>query len=476
MTRISSSYLPEAADSRLVPLDIVDTPEAWEHRLRLRLHMAARLLFGQPIFICEGWSLDSTSFLMVAGEILEAVEDLTRRGAKRPANIEAYSPFRIGLTRPGTYLTCYGDYLARDDCHWSGIPIFRDDADLRSRLHHALRQLDLDSIDGGQVGDLFERHLANGQVSRAIGRLAAYADRGPDLRVARGEISPASYLDTVRPLFEDVGQCLQGLGKGVWHQEILSLLDLLRKDASRMTSSSVVMAGARGIVSPDLYPAVEHASRLAYMDVHSRHEGASFSAPALTEHAPEILRVVDGHLANRRAGIPGALEFGAEDGNAGVLFEALDRVEDWTPVWKSIVRLVHMDDWQKAIAELRATATGKPLDELLQRGDFGTLEKLLAVHCPDLVLKQSVGERWGLGFRIRGRRLLPEGTDRALDILLQTAVLTLPLWFFVAPAAAGAAAVAWAITDKLVDKSLPSAMKPLSRKTIGSSLFRLFRR
>lgn len=475
MAGVRSSYLPEAADSRLVPLDIVDSPHGRSHRLRLRLHVAARILFNQPIFICEGWALDSTSFQIVASEVFDAIDKLSDE-PNPVADFDAYAPFRIGLTAPGNYLSRFSDYLARDDCYWSGNPIFRHDPDARRKVYEGLRRLEGNHAgDAERIGDLFQLYLDNGRVSRAIGKLSRYTIKAPRLRLSQGTIGSTSYFQSAMPLFEDVERCMDVLGHRIWQQEILSVIEMMCKDAARMTSSSAVMASARTILSPDLYPAVEHVSRIAYMDVHSRHEGASFSAPALDGQSPELLRAVDGHVALRRTGLPMALEFNAERDEAAAMFEQLDLADDWRSMWERIIKLAHHREWTDALREIRSKATGQSLDDLLRHGDLGKLEKMLAVHCDGLVLKRSVGERWGLGFKIRGRRLLPKGTDRALDMVIQTALITLPLWFFVAPAAAGAAAVARAVGDRLVDKFIPDIARPLSRQTVASSLFRLFR-
>ena len=115
------SYLPESADSALVSTATLESAGAGETLLRLRIETVVRLLFGEQMFIPEGWSLDSVAFLKVAHELLSAIEERRIYGSLGAA-ARRLSPFKIQILKDIGHLNRLNEYLARGDCSGPASP------------------------------------------------------------------------------------------------------------------------------------------------------------------------------------------------------------------------------------------------------------------------------------------------------------------------------------------------------------------
>lgn len=458
-------YSPESFDSELIRAPEYDLPHAKSVMVRLRLQAAARILFGDQLFIGERWSLDSVSFLLLFSEISGAIEDL---GAE--VNLDRYSPFVAEVRSDRSHPATIVEHARRGDCQWSGFPILV--ANGREREKELLaRFAEFKPASAGEYDRLGQilhdiglpQHIAN-----AVAKFARYIDdkNGRTARQLRSRGFAGGFYTQLKPAVERFKDRLAEAGEDENWRNIEAFDQACMRHEQQSPTSSTVAAISQDSLNDAMFGAIHHAARATYNLASSRGAKAVITTPAFDAARSRHIAMID-ELLRPEGEADATLEFSGHV-TLDAMFDAqLTAVTNWRSVWASVIRLSRLQEWQNGVNRLRDLTHQMPRGTcLLDSRTFRAMERMLAEHCPELVLEQTLPQRLRL-------TLHKPGTATAIEIASMVGAAAVSL-VMVAPATAGfgaAGAVLVAGGGALGGKMSAQA---IMRPRLTSSLLRTF--
>jgi len=441
---MDSNFVTECLDSKLIPLGSENEVEAHDCLLRLRLHFLIRILLGDTIVVPQGWALDSISFFAVGSEIKQAL-DILKRGNFEDRHVADSVPFKMELHLPSAnYADLLRDYLNRDNCHWSGLPVFRENRDARLLLTGELAQITRNGrFDPYAFASAAERVLENGRVASAWSDVARYFLEKPAGRTIRTQWTVNHYEVNLR-------QSLTALDD--WEDddemntEAIGQLKHFKASVERhphLTASvSSLLAHVATEYDVDARLAIEHFSN--FSQVHSvaqvtQSDSSAGSISYLSRNG--ILlgdRILRASFAECR---PNGLLVEQNLTNSPELISLLKKA-DWIDVWKSVLLLAQNPSWKRMIAEFKSA---KAVNERgLAESVFAKMENRLAKECPALALEISGVERIGLKLTDAGwSKLFGKAVGLGVGATVAAAFISIPVLAAAACIPAGCAGEAF---------------------------------
>ncbi|HEY6817523.1 MAG TPA: hypothetical protein VI168_18455 [Croceibacterium sp.] len=467
-------HLPESADSSLITLGTIRTPEAQSIRLRLRLQWVVRLLFGDTVYISEGWSLDGLAYLQVASEIIAAIEEL-REHDPGPDGLDALAPFVLERRGRRCLLETLADYLARPDCRWSGIPELAGAEDLRHRILEKINPALQLGPRGQQdavcdaFGSLLNERLG-GWLAAVIGyeslhgrnvlitpdyrQFHFYNFLKPNLLEALGKLSPDSPVE------------------GPVREALSRLVKVTERHGADLFSSSLFHKCASDHAGDLLMGPLDHLTRLAYMHLTTGAVRASYSSPALPLEAVHT-------EALQRAAFGGQdapkVHFGTSREGVEYDFRNVASQGDWKPIWRSVIQLALRREWKQAVAQFRQDTSDLLFrSTAFQTASFERMEKLLQEHCSGLVIEQTYSERLGMNLKV-AKVIEVVGQAGAAGLAVSSAVAGINVSLVAVGLAGFAGFAAPTLLEKLTNESFKQWFNPLTgKKHLRSTIFNTF--
>lgn len=476
------AYLPESADSMLVNTRTFRDAASKEVLLRFRIDCAVRLLFGDRIFIPEGWALDSIVFIKVAAEIIDAAGRLQGSGPLAHSGALP-SLFRVEARSGGSQLARYRAYAARGNCEWSGFPSWRD-REFERKVGASLAKLARGKRDPERTARCFADLDIPEGIAKGIATVSAYLDdpRWTGERLAAGGMPKKGFLEDVTPLLRELQRLFAAGVEMEAAAQLGNLIDEGSRDYERFRSSSQARVLARRHLDGRPLEAFDYLTRVHFMETATRNEAAAWSGPIYCRARQPLLTDADSSML--ALGHSCSLADYEAPGRADTkLGSALAGIVDWKEIWSSVLDLATQKEWKALVAAVRSDS-GHVTERLCNSSGFRALEKMLRANCPMLVLIENRGERIGLG--VLGRLGLLDKADKlaslgrlgakAGDIAIASSVVAAPLFFF-APAAA-AAGPGWAMagsaaTGTAAQEAAKLYMPLQGGHRVTSSVFRL---
>jgi hypothetical protein len=398
--------IPGSSDSKIISINDIGNSEGSEAILRLRLDFLLQILFGKRLLIPEGWSLDSVPFLVVGGEIVGALNELSR-DTRFSANLNVGSPIVFENRGHSGYIETFVDYLFRGDVHWSGYTMFQDNIEFQADLANKLRIADRSPrVDRDRIATIFEPYIGSKIVSENIGLLAEYLGASSETRTIQAAPPP----DVFSRKFQEVTNYLAN--EASWdprHLEtarpMIAFAKSLLNSGEPLTSSSPVMERAKRELEADHRAAIFRLVNFAYMHVtaYSAPHASVSSAPLSLEASPQL------HLADqmsRNLSVHSA-RMGVLDFEIGKLpdHDLISRLRqtDWHELWLSAIRLANNPHWHAAVRDVgnRYNLNGLRGKELSVSKEYCAMNRILAAETKDLVIHSIDGDRFGLSLSER---------------------------------------------------------------------------
>ena len=423
-TASTARFIPEAADSKLMSSERFGEDAAQDHVMRLRLHVATRLLFGDEIVIPQGWAIDSVGLFQVISEVEEAVGSFP--AGRLPASLASYSPFKMEChVGTANYMEALVAYLSRKDCRWSGIPQLRNQ-DIRHKVLQFIGPATRDpaSFSAEAFGRAATEVVGNEKLAYAWGKTVAYFSLPGSRRVLRGTLPPNAYISQVLEILpaqhkaHDAATDPKELRPRL--VEFRSQVKLLSESWPNMPTSALISL-AEETLEPDAISIVNLISTFAQTQVAATATGSASSAPIRSIRDAEW-RVLGDELIiaglGKKADISSIYVAPGLEINLQVAQRLALKKTNWSEVWRQIIQLAHRDDWIEVAGSLQREAL--PWQRNYELPDYRRMTSILEQHCPEFLIKRSGLEGLFLHFKIT----LPEGIRRGVENVVDNAIST----------------------------------------------------
>lgn len=462
------NFVTECLDSKLIPLGCETTEEAIDCLLRLRLHFLIRILLKDTIIVPQGWALDSISFFAIGSEIQRALDEL-KRGKFENRPIATSAPFKMELHIPGAnYTDVLASYLRRNDCHWSGLPILRDNRDARAHLLEQItqstrtRRFDLDHFASAA-----KHVLDNNTVASAWSDVMQYFLAEPTDRIIRVQWDTNYYKNNLQ-------QGLTALdnweGRDETTNEAVVQLRRFKTSAEKHPDLLATVSSLLSHVSTEYDEsarrALQHISNFSQVHAVAQATQSSSSADSISylSHNGVLLgdRILRESFSECR---PTGLF--VEQNLTGIpQLALLLKNANWAEVWTNVLLLAQDAKWNEIVAELKRAKAS--YDDKGAKAAFAKMENMLSKACPALALEMTGVERMGLKLTDAGwSKIFGKAVAVGVGSVVATALIDVPI------AAAAAAVVAGWVGEAF----LAPRFDPFKGGTLASraTVFRLVR-
>ena len=392
-------YTSDALDSKRHTSEDRSSSEFEQTVQRLRTDTLCRILFGQSIFVPQGWSIDSIPFLTVLHELETAIREL--KGNKR--YVERLSPFVAELKSGAeNWHSVFQQYLGRKDCIWSGIPILKEAPDRQQYLFERFKELNRRSIfDRDLFCQAVEDTLEDRHIARGWHSAFRYFSTNQENRTKVSASTPGVYSNVVVEVLKftkSVNSLDINVDPGT-AERLCAFSDQIVSLNTVSDSVSTIMELAKRELDENCLKVVDSVSTFAQIFSASAENGAMFASPAYLDHIETHDGISDKLVRSvYRAMNRGMTSFYARRISDQGLADHYISL-DWVNVWKSVLAVTLTAQWENYLQDLHEALLS---NDTKKRSDvIKAMDKLLESEVDSLTLYSSGANNLSTRINIR---------------------------------------------------------------------------